>query len=92
MSKDLQEQRRKANKELLDILTKIVEKTDGHLRFSQILAGYGFVKDINPFDAILQGVEAVRGMRFWHNEFNKEPDKVLERVKAEYKRIEDDNV
>lgn len=92
MSKELQDKRRQANKELLEILTKIVQRTDGHLRFSQILAGYGFTKDVSPFDAILKDAETVRGMQFWHNEFYTEPDKVLERVKKEYKRIEGDDV
>lgn len=75
-------QRKQANEELLRILTEIVKNTNGNLRFSQILAGYGFVSDANPL---------VHGPgQFWENEFYYDPDVILERVKERYRKIKGD--
>lgn len=84
ITKKMREERREKNKELLQILTDLVEKTDGNLRFSQILAGYGFVQDVSPFDRERAGSTKP----FWENEFYTEPREVLERVLKELKRID----
>lgn len=81
---NLRTQRKQANEELLRILTEIVKNTNGNLRFSQILAGYGFVSDANPL---------VHGPgQFWENEFYCEPNVILERVKKLYREIEGDDI
>lgn len=85
ITKKMREERRQKNKELLQILTDLVNKSDGNLRFSQILSGYGFVKYVNPFDKrIKDGTE----MQFWENEFYAEPRDVLKRVLENLERID----
>lgn len=57
--------RLQANKELIEIFQKLVEK-DPEARFSQILSNFGFVSQIDGN---------------WKDEFYTEPTVVLERVK-----------
>lgn len=73
--KKLSQKRKADNQALLMILTELINKTGGNLRFSQILSGYGFVgqKDLGS----------------WKDEFYTEPGDILERVKKEYARIEE---
>lgn len=63
-----------ANQELVKILDLLVQNNP-ELRFSQILANYGF---INP---------AKDNEKEWLNEFYTEPDKVLARVNEKLQGI-----
>lgn len=69
--------RQEANKQLLKILSNIIENNPD-LRFSQILSAFGFVRHTRPIKqegADLHRVE-------WLDEFYVEPQKILERVKG----------
>lgn len=61
------------NRKLLYILIDLIETYPG-MRFSQILVNFGFVSDYTKvYDEYQQ--------RFWLNEFSKEPEEILKRVK-----------
>ena len=64
-------ERQMANKELANILLKLIE-TNPTQRFSQILVNHGFVKPNRPTKD--------KGDN-WQNEFYEEPQKILKRVK-----------
>lgn len=69
--------RKEANLELVAILHKLAsENTDD--RFHQILRNYGFIQENGMEDHSPK----------WVNEFYAEPQKVLERVKAKIKEME----
>lgn len=65
------------NKDLLALLEDLIDAYPDQ-RFSQILQNYGFIKPGRPVKD--------PGRIYWQNEFNIEPDELLERVK---RRIED---
>lgn len=69
---DLLNKRKAANKELVKILSEIIESQPSQ-RFSQILRNYGFIEEL-PSNTQLP--EASK----WINEFYTEPDKILARV------------
>jgi hypothetical protein len=71
-SSTLAQTRLEANRELVKILSEIVEK-ENNQRFGQILRNYGFVREI-------RSVKPEAGIP-WQNEFYSEPQKILERVK-----------
>jgi len=73
--KESSEKRLKANLKLVEII-KTYAKKYPDLRFSQILANWDFVIRHEDF------VQSV-----WIDEYNVEPDVILERVKVSIKRI-----
>jgi hypothetical protein len=75
--------RQQANRQLIRILTEIVE-TCPDLRFSQILSAFGFVRHTRPIKqegADLHRVE-------WLDEFYKEPQELLERVESQRESLQ----
>ena len=75
-NKEFDKARQEATMELLQILGQLILENP-HLRFSQILDNYGFVKParpINPAHAEQFNVQ-------WQNEFYMEPVDLLKRVK-----------
>lgn len=69
--------RRKANEQLLLCLSILIDENPEQ-RFSQILQNYGFIQ---PLDVTLhQSIKSA--YKVWKNEFNAEPQQVLERVRA----------
>tara|TARA_Y100000034_G_scaffold136409_1_gene212692 strand:- start:4923 stop:5225 length:303 start_codon:yes stop_codon:yes gene_type:complete len=72
-----EDSRQDSNKKLVEILAELVEKHPEQ-RFSQILRNYGFISE-----------KKTEGPYTWNNEFNLEPDKLLDRVLNTKKHIED---
>ena len=68
----LRDKRFAANRDLVNFLQTIVSIDNGEQRFSQILRNYGFVEQVDGI---------------WIDEFYIEPSELLERVKAEYLKI-----
>lgn len=82
-SKQLKQKRYAANCALLDTLKAIISDDSGEQRFSQILRNYGFVNQI--------GIDTYNEHGdfycVWSDEFNLEPDILLERVKKESTKV-----
>ncbi len=72
----LQDERLTANMELTELLMELVMENPD-MRFSQILSGFGFIKDESYADAY------GGWMSMWRNESNLEPINVLTRVKKQ---------
>lgn len=78
----LREKRYSANLELLAILNEIVMSDIGNQRFSQILDNFGFVKNLIASNTLPDTND-----RFWVDEYNLEPNVLVERVKAEFAKV-----
>jgi len=78
--KRFDQERLKANKELADILLKLVNENPTQ-RFSQILKNFGFVRHTRPASQNSCDEYNID----WKDEFYEEPQKILERVKARVK-------
>jgi hypothetical protein len=81
--KKFDQERLKANKELAELLAKLVEENPNQ-RFSQILKNFGFVKHTRPAKQETCDNHNIN----WKDEFYEEPQKILERVKARIKNNE----
>ncbi len=67
------QKRTESNQKLLDLLGEVL-KENPSLRFSQALLAFGFVNE-----------SSVESSKYWVNEFYKEPEFVLDRVKEAIK-------
>lgn len=80
--KDLKRKRLTANQELAYILLDMINDDGGEQRFSQLIRNYGFVlqtevcQDMNMYP-----------VQVWRDEFNLEPDILLQRVQREYAKV-----
>ena len=78
--KEFDQQRISANKELLTILTGLIEDYPT-LRFGQLLNVFDFIKNIRPTKEELEVS--------WQNEFYLEPTELVKRVKQRIKDLGD---